>query len=79
MILSPKVGALPELVDTIAPRFEPFEAVYIGRSGDLDAQVDYMLDREVGSGRAVPPADLVRPDGHLAWVAPRAGPRKAAK
>ncbi|MDJ0854736.1 MAG: FAD-dependent monooxygenase [Desulfobacterales bacterium] len=78
LIFGPKTDAAPELVDTIAPRFKPFETVHIGRSGDLDAPVDYVLDPGVGSDGALPPAALVRPDGHLAWVAPSAGREETA-
>ncbi|MDJ0989628.1 MAG: FAD-dependent monooxygenase [Desulfobacterales bacterium] len=52
----------------IDPRFTPLEIVRIAESRTQDANADFV--RAGNDGLATPPAVLLRPDGHLAWVAP---------
>ncbi len=63
------------LAAMIDPRFAPFEVVCIGEFEARDARADFV--RAGSDGLAPPPAVLLRPDGHLAWVAPR--PRRQAQ
>ncbi len=56
------------LTALIDPRFTPLEIVRIAESGTQDADADFV--RAGNDGLAPPPAVLLRPDGHLAWVAP---------
>ncbi len=56
------------LATLIDPRFTPLEFVRIAESGTQDANADFV--RADNDGLAPPPAVLLRPDGHLAWVAP---------
>ncbi|MDJ0886549.1 MAG: FAD-dependent monooxygenase [Desulfobacterales bacterium] len=59
----------------IDPRFTPLETFRIAESGTQDADADFV--RAGSDGLAPPPAVLLRPDGYLAWVAPR--PRRQAR
>ena len=78
LIFRPKTDALTHLAETFASRFDPLEMIHLGRSEDLGEQVDYILECDAVSGRALPSAALVRPDGHLAWVAPGRNRRSTA-